>query len=93
MFRGFDRAKYDVQDPSAWQAIARDKLLHEQNLLTVSRHLNAAAPKAPRAQIAKIFDAMDGPEHQILKTLQQSSMMKSPVGLLSHEKVSFILRQ
>ena len=42
MFRGFDRAKYDLKDPSAWTALQRDRALHEQALKTIERHLKAS---------------------------------------------------
>lgn len=87
MFRGYDRAKYDVQDPSAWQAMTRDKLLHEQALLTVSRYLNAPAPRPPRAVVAKILAPMEGAEHHIFRGLHHKTGMKTPPGLVSDDKV------
>lgn len=55
MFKGFDRAKYDLQDPSAWKAIERDRKLHEQALALVARHLNAKPPRQNSPQIAQIL--------------------------------------
>jgi hypothetical protein len=55
MLKGFDRAKYDLKDPSAWMAIKRDKALHEQALLTVARHLNAHRLPQNRQHVPQIL--------------------------------------
>lgn len=73
MFRGYDRTKYDLNDASAMQAIARDRALHEDALRTVARHL-ATPPVAQRgAQIP-----------QILLPAEQQGELTSQVPALLH---------
>ena len=55
MFKGYDRPKYDLKDPSAWMAMKRDQALHEQALVSVARHLNTAPPRQSSAQIPQIL--------------------------------------
>jgi len=55
MFRGYDRAKYDLRDPSVSQAIKRDRALHEEALATIARHLNTKPPRQGASQVPHIL--------------------------------------
>lgn len=46
MFKGIDRTKYDIKDPSAWTAMKRDTSLHNEALATVARYLNTPDAEA-----------------------------------------------
>lgn len=48
--KGFDRAKYDLRDPSAWHALERDRALHEEALENVRRYLQSHTPQVHRVQ-------------------------------------------
>jgi hypothetical protein len=77
MFKGFDRAKYDLKDPSAWQAIKRDRALHEQALQTVARHLQTRTPPPPRPRVPVL----------LLPANQQASLTSQlPVPMLDFER-------
>lgn len=77
MFKGFDRAKYDLKDPSAWQAIKRDRVLHEQALLTVARHLQSKQAAKPRPSVPVL----------LLPSDQQASLTTQlPVQMLQFER-------
>ena len=39
-FRGYDRAKYDLSDPSSHRRMARDAALHDSAVQTVLRGMN-----------------------------------------------------
>lgn len=45
MFKGVDRAKYDIRDPSVRHAIKRDEALHKESLVRIARYLNTPPPK------------------------------------------------
>lgn len=55
MFKGVDRAKYDLNDPSAWHSMKRDRALHEEALRTVARHLDSKKPTQRGAQIPLVL--------------------------------------
>jgi hypothetical protein len=42
-FKGVDRAKYDIGDRSVWIAMQRDRMLHEEAVRAVQRHLYSAS--------------------------------------------------
>lgn len=55
MFRGFDRTKYDLRDPSTAHAMRRDRALHEAAMRTVQRHLNTKMPVQSGPRVAQVL--------------------------------------
>jgi hypothetical protein len=77
MFKGYDRAKYDLQDPSAYHAIKRDQALHEDALRTVARYLNTPVSRQGRTQIPQI----------VLPPAQQAELTtQMPADLQAYER-------
>lgn len=55
LFKGYDRAKYNLQDPSSRWAMQRDVQLHEQALATVARHLSTKVQPTKGAQTPRVL--------------------------------------
>lgn len=91
MFRGVDRAKYDLTSPSAFQAMDRDAEMHKEALLTVSRYLNTEKLKVPRPHIARIFAKMDEKTHveNLSSVLAHPSQAKSLFSEFLHGAKTF----
>lgn len=70
MFKGYDRAKYDLKDPSAWHAMKRDEALHEENLLMIARHLNSQTAQPIRQGGPQMPQILLPPAQQAALTTQ-----------------------
>lgn len=74
MFKGVDRAKYDLKDPSAWTALERDRALHVQALAMVERHLKSQMTPVKQPRVPQILLPAD---QQAALTTEVPAQMQS----------------